>query len=161
MACCSMRSRRKIIFPDRHSQKFLTLGERKADTILKTLQLCSSTTLLTMSKTNTHSVIITSEAPLLPKGESFSVLPSSLSFRFKHVGGKNTIMLISIVKLLCNLISPSSSTYQFIAVTHRSKRGKFQARIYKSNNEYNLGAKPLLLTFERAFLCLCFPCRPD
>ncbi|KAL7461616.1 hypothetical protein ACHAXS_002034, partial [Conticribra weissflogii] len=29
--------------------------------------------------------------------------------------------------------------YSGIDITHRLKRGKFQARIYKSNNEYNLG----------------------
>lgn len=30
--------------------------------------------------------------------------------------------------------------FSFVGVTHRSRRCKFQARIYKNNKEYNLGA---------------------
>ncbi|EED90539.1 predicted protein [Thalassiosira pseudonana CCMP1335] len=36
-------------------------------------------------------------------------------------------------------LAPTGFKFSYVGVTHRSRRGKFQARIYKNNKEYNLG----------------------
>eukprot|EP01082_Thalassiosira_pseudonana_P001967 g1792.t1 g1792 contig11:82111-83179(+) len=38
-------------------------------------------------------------------------------------------------------LAPTGFKFSYVGVTHRSRRGKFQARIYKNNKEYNLAAK--------------------
>ncbi len=81
---------------------------------------------------------------------------SSYSSRFNSV-----VFILCRVHRCSNLLPtlvplpglPFSNDLPMIStVTHRSKRGKFQARIYKCNNEYNLGANLSLSSFVRPFL---------